>query len=257
MKKGFPGVLLICLLITCLIGIGCVSNEEGRNIARGSAVGAAGGALLGLAMGAAVGEPGLGMAVGGAYGAAAGGVYEYDQARKDRRAKMVADSVGGAEKGETPDGAGKRHFEDFIGEWHISIWALDASGNKITATGRAKGVMGERDQLELSFFDVKSPGYDTVVTGTSLITLSLESGFRLENSSSLTETRQFVGEYIPKFNLYNFYPSINEDGMTITGVIRSNIRIELKVAGSSLMMASTYSIKEGREVKIQEYRFTR
>ncbi len=240
-----------------IIAVGCVSNEEGRNIRRTSAAGAGGGALLGLALGAAVGEPGLGMAAGAASGAAAGAMYEYDQTRQDRRAKMVSESIGGAKKGETAGTAGKRHLDDFIGEWNLSIWALDAQGNRINANGKAKGVLESTEVAKIEVTDVKANGYDAVLSGVSILKYSPENGFEMENNSSVTETRKFVGEYVPENNLYQFYPSINKDGETITGVIRSNIRIELRVSGKNLITASTFSMKEGKEIKIQEYRFTK
>ena len=82
-------------------------------------------------MGALTGDAGLavaGAAAGAAAGGAAGGMYMYDQSRDDRRTKMLADSIGGAKKGESADAAGKRHLQDFTGDWNLSIWSLNLDG---------------------------------------------------------------------------------------------------------------------------------
>jgi len=254
-------VAIFCIFFMASIIAGCATPEEGQNVKRGAGVGAAGGALLGLTMGALTGDAGLavaGAAAGAVAGAGAGAMYEYDQTREDRRTQVLADSIGGAQKGETVDDAGKRHLEDFMGDWNLDIWALDADGKKITATGQAKGVLESREAARIQYMDIKSPGYDQTISGYSLFGYSPGKGFSLENQFSVSpDVRTYVGEYIPNNNAYNFYPSMSEEGKTITGVIRSNVRIELRISGGNLMVAETYTIMDGKEVKMQSYRFTK
>jgi hypothetical protein len=170
----------------------------------------------------------------------------------------MADAVGGARKGETADDAGKRHLEDFLGDWNLDIWALDAEGKKITATGKAKGIMESRETARIDYTEIKAAGIDQVMTGTSVLEYAPAKGFALENTFSVTpEPRRYVGEYIPDKNAYNFYPATNTGGETLTGVIRSNVRIELHVSGSNLMVAETYTMLDGKETQIQSYRFTK
>ena len=254
-------ISVLCFSIIAAFIVACATEGERRQVGKGAGVGAAVGAVAGLALGAATGDAGIaaaGMAVGAAAGAGAGAMYEYDQAREDRRTQTMADAIGGARKGETADDAGKRHLEDFLGEWNLDIWALDAEGKKITATGKAKGVMESRERARIEYTDIKAPGFDQIVTGTSVLEYAPAKGFALENSFSVTpEPRQYVGEYIPQKNAYNFYPATNKEGETLTGVIRSNVRIELRVSGSNLMVAETYTMLDGKETQIQSYRFTK
>lgn len=251
----------VCIGLLILFITACATDEEARQVRKGAGVGAAAGAALGLTLGVISGEPGFaaaGAAAGAAVGGASGAMYEYDQVREDRRTKVLADSIGGGNKGETADDAGKRHLGDYAGEWNLDIWALDADGKKITATGKAKVVMTSKDVLQIEYTDIKSPGYDQELNGTSVVTYSQSNGFTIENKfSTLPETRKFVGEYIPEKNAYNFYPSTNKEGETITGVIRSNVRIELRATGSNLCVAEAYTMIDGEEVKMQSYRFTK
>jgi hypothetical protein len=197
------------------------------------------------------------MAAGAAYGMAGGAAYEYTQAREDQRTKTMADAIGGAKAGETADDAGKRHLDDFLGDWNVDIWSVDATGKKITGNGSAKVVLENKERARFEFTDVKATGFDQVFTGTSLLGYSASNGFTLKNSTSVTPTRDYVGEYIPAKNAYNFYPTGNQEGDTPTGIIRSNVRIEVRVTGSNLFVVETYVMKDGNEVQVQSYRFTK
>jgi len=250
------GIIALYLAVTV---IGC-ATEEGRQAGRGAGIGAAGGAALGLAMGAMPGEAGFaaaGAAAGAMAGAAAGGMYMYDQSRDDRRTKMLADSIGGAQKGETADDAGKRHLDDFLGDWKLDIWTLNAQGNKLTATGRAIGILEGKETARIDYANITAEGFDPI-SGSSVLTYSPSKGFTLENNFSAVQgSRTYVGEYLPAENAYNFYPSTNKDGETITGVIRSNVRIAMRVSGNNLIVAETYTLKDGKETMMQSYRFTK
>ena len=101
--------IVYALLITACLA-GCTTTEGGQEARRGAGYGAAGGAVLGLALGATTGNGSYalaGAAAGAIAGGAAGGMYMYDQSRDDKRTKMLADSLGGAQKGETVETAGK------------------------------------------------------------------------------------------------------------------------------------------------------
>ena len=171
---------------------------------------------------------------------------------------MLADAIGDAQEGETAEDAGKRHLADFVGDWNLDIWALNADSSKLTAKGQAMASLTGKDILRIDHKNIKADGYDQVFSGHSIVTYSTDSGFSIENHFSTNpEPRRFVGEYLPADNKYNFYPSQNAEGETITGVIKSNIRIELRASSSNLVVAETFSMVSGREVQIQQYRFTR
>ncbi len=259
MKPRYVGLGSIVLIIALVVG--CATSQEGQDVKRGTAIGAVGGAAVGLTLGALTGDAGMaaaGAAAGAVAGGAAGGMYMYDQSRDDRRTNTLADAIGGAKAGETADDAGKRHLSDFTGDWNVDIWALDANGQKITAKGKAKAMLTSKDTLTIEYSDIESAGLNQDITGSSVITYSAENGFAIENKFNISpEPRKFVGEYVPDKNAYNFYPTTNVEGKTVTGVIRSNVRIEMRATGTNLAVAETYTIHEGKEVKMQSYRFTR
>ena len=258
-KLKFLSVLEVCLV--ALLVTGCATSQEQQDVKRGAGYGAAGGAALGLALGASTGSgkyAAAGAVAGAAAGAAAGGMYMYDQAREDRRTETLATAIGGAKQGETADAAGKRHLADFAGEWNLDIWSLDADGKRITAKGKATAVLPGKDTLRIEYKDIQSANLDSAISGTSSIGYSANSGFTLENRFSVfPEARRWVGEYLPAKNAYNLYPAQDVEGNTITGVIRSNVRIELRVSGTNLVVAETWSMVDGKEIQIQSYRFTR
>ena len=182
----------------------------------------------------------------------------YDQSRDDRRTKMLADSIGGAKQGETADAAGKRHLGDFAGEWNLNIWALNPDGSKTNASGQATAALTGKDTLRIDYKNIKAQGVDQVFSGSSVLTYSANSGFSIENQFTGVEgTRRFVGEYIPADNVYNFYPSQNIEGETVTGVIRSNVKLQLRASSPNLVVAETFAMVDGKEVQLQQYRFAR
>jgi hypothetical protein len=257
--KEFLRLLFTPVIMTALISA-CANTPEGEAARKGAGYGAAGGALVGLAMGAATGSSKVaaaGAVAGAAAGAGAGAMYEYGQSREDNRTRMLADSIGGAKKGETVDDAGKRHLDDFIGEWNLDIWVLSEDGKKITAKGKAKGVLEAKTRAKIDYLEIAVDGYDDIVTGSSILGYDPQSGFSLENTFSVSgETLQFVGEYVPEGNKYNYYLSGSE-GKTVTGIVRSNVRVEVRISGSNLWIAETFTLIDGKETKIQSYRFTR
>ncbi|WP_455212670.1 hypothetical protein [Kaarinaea lacus] len=248
----------VCLALSMTLVASCANTQEGESARRGAKYGAAGGALVGLALGAATGSgkvAAAGAVAGAAAGAGAGAMYEYDQSRQDRRTQTLADSIGGAKKGETVDDAGKRHLDDFIGDWNLDIWVLSEDGKKITAKGKAKGVLEAKTKAKIEYQEIKVDGYDDIVTGSSILGYDPQSGFSLENTFSVSgETLKFVGEYVPDGNKYNYYLSGSE-GKTVTGIVRSNVRVEVRISSSNLWVAETFTLIDGKEVKIQSYRF--
>lgn len=251
--------LIPFLIIAMLAFMGC-RNQDGQ--VHGAAAGAGLGAVTGLALGALVGEAGLGAATGAIAGAASGAAYEYDQSRQERRNREVVTAVSGNQQGqqaapqETVAQSGTRHLEDFLGNWNVSAWAQKGDGTKISGGGTAKVVMESKEVASMMFDDIKAEGVDGVFDGKAVLSYS-NGGFRLECSSTAYEgTRQYVGEYLPASNTYNFFPvqAGNETGAT--GVIRSNVKIVIKPAGN-LISIDTFSMIDGKETQIQSYRFTK
>jgi hypothetical protein len=254
-------ITVFSLVLTISLLGGCANTPEGESARRGAGYGAAGGAVMGLALGAITGNAGFaaaGASAGAVAGGAAGAMYEYDQHREDNRTRMMAEAIGGARKGETVDGAGKRHLDDFIGDWNINAWALGTDDKKITATGSAKGVLESKTKASIKYSDLKSPNYETVLSGELIMHYDEKNGFSLENRfSSQQQSLTFVGEYIPDGNRYNYYATGGDGGESVSGIIRSNLRVEIRVSGNNMWVAETFTFIDGEEVMIQSYRFTR
>jgi hypothetical protein len=185
-------------------------------------------------------------------------MYEYDQARDDRRTKMLADSIGGANKGETVDQAGTRHLADFIGEWNVAVWELGPDGKRIPATGTAKSVMERKDMVRFDFSDIVVEGFETRVNGYAIVGYNSERGFTLEVKFDVDpQILVWLGEYLPEKNAYNFYFVNNEgDKTSRTGLVRSNVRCEFRASGS-VLVADTFALIDGKEKQVQSYRLTR
>ena len=235
---------------------------------RGARWGAKGGAALGLVLGAATGDAKMaaaGAAVGAASGAAAGAMYEYDQSKQDDRTQMMADAIAGSKSqdvvaGETVGDAGKRHFQDFTGDWTLEIWALDENGKRITATGKARGLSAGENSVRIVYRDISVPSTgESFGGGDTLISYQPGQGFFLENNFTIAdETLKMVGEYLADRNAYNFFLTGNTGGEMISGgILRSSVRLEIRSSGPSLFTAETYTHIDGEEVLVQSYRFIR
>jgi hypothetical protein len=235
----------------------------------GTRTGAMAGALAGLALGAAVGEAGTGLAVGAAYGAAAGSMYDYGQSRQDDRTEMIAgglagrppgESSGGGETGgggETVGDVGRRQMGSFAGDWKVDIWGLAADGSRLTAHGTASGMAAGDNGMRILFREVEVEGRDEKLGGGStLITYDPAQGFYLENNFG-DETLHFVGEYQPDRNAYMFYLSSGDGGSFEGGILYSSVRVELRIASPAMFIAEAFTLVDGKEVQIQQYRFTK
>lgn len=60
---------------------------------------------------------------------------------------------------------------------------------------------------------------------------------------------------MPGENKYNYYLSSGDGGKTVSGIIRSNVRVEVRISGANLWAAETFTLIDGKEVKMQSYQF--
>jgi hypothetical protein len=241
---------------------------------KGARWGAIAGGTLGLAMGAATGDKRMaaaGAAVGAAAGAGAGAMCEYDQGKQDDRTQIVADAIaapkseGSATAGtaaspqETVGDIGRRKMRDFLGDWKLDIWVLGADGQRITASGTSQGLDAGENATRLIYREITAEGIEGSYGGYSLLTYDPGQGFFLENSFSTTgEVVEFVGEYLPDKNAFNYYMTTGSgEEMVSGGIIRSAVRVEIRTSGPAIFVAETYTLIDGEEVQVQQYRFTR
>ena len=222
--------------------------------------GAAAGALAGAALGSIVGEAGA----GAAYGAVAGSMYQYDQSKQDERTQMLADSISGSRAKdigpqETVGDVGKRHMQDFLGDWNLEVWVLAKDGKRIMGSGSAIGVSADVNSTRVVIRDFAAAELpDASGGGYVFLNYDPGQGFSFESSFSFSdEVVKGVGEYLVDKNAYNFYVVSNTSGEMVAGMLRSSARIEIRVSGSAMWVADTYTHIDGREVQVQSYRFTR
>ena len=216
--------------------------------------------MVGAALGSIVGEAGA----GAAYGAAAGSLYQYDQSRQDERTQMLADSIAGSNASdigprETVGDVGKRHMQDFLGDWNLEVWVLAEDGKRIMGSGTAIGVLAGENSTRVIFRDFAVKEFPEA-SGGGYVLLNYDpgQGFSFESSFSFSdEVVKGVGEYLVDKNAYNFYVVSNTSGEMVAGLLRSSARVEIRVSGSAMWVADTYTHIDGKEVQVQSYRFTR
>jgi hypothetical protein len=124
------------------------------------------------------------------------------------------------------------------------------------ANGIAAGDNGTR--LLYRDFDVEGYEEEKLGGGHSLFTYDPAQGFYLENSFTFhEEPLHFVGEYKPDTNAFVFYLSAGKESEFIGGILHSSVRVEFRIASPSLVVAEAFTLQDGKEVQIQQYRFTR
>jgi hypothetical protein len=261
-------VIVLTTILAFSFGVAAAQQEtEKKKRREGRRKGAAGGAVLGLTLGALAGDASL-AAKGAAAGAVAGGVsgslYDYDQSRQDDRTQMLADSIAGSkagdpQPGETVGDTGRRHFEELTGQWKLDIWYMGPEGRGKTATGSARGLAAGDNAVRLLYQDIITEGYDDRISGYSLLNYQPSQGFFLENNFTVDdEVVRAVGEYHVDRNAYDFYLTDPTTGEMLTGgILRSNVRIEIRMIGPTLWIAEAFTMIDGEETKVQTYRFTR
>ena len=80
----------------------------------------------------------------------------------------------------------------------------------------------------------------------------------ISGSKSSDETLYFVGEYLADKNVYDFYlTGTAEPEMITPGMIRSMLRVEIRVSSPAMWVADAFTHIDGKEVQVQSYRFTR
>ena len=79
------------------------------------------------------------------------------------------------------------------------------------------------------------------------------------NQYDYDDAADYAGiDYDATLSLDNYYLTTNTTGeMASGGLLRSNMRVEVRVSGAAMWVAEAYTHIEGEEVLVQSYRFTR
>ncbi len=250
------------LLITFLVS--ACATEGGQEAAKGAKWGAVGGAALGLALGAITGDKQMmlaGAATGAVAGGATGAMYEYDQHRDDKRNLMLANAIGGSNISGSKSAAGAamaNPLEGFIGEWKVSAWGLMPDGKKVTATGKGKGILTAKNTAKINYFDIRPVGYEKPLSGHAIINFDEKEGLTLSTYGADNEIdARFVGEFIAEQKKFVFYLTNSRSNSTVTGILKSDVRIEVRISGANLWIVNTYTLLKGQDTQIQSYRFSK
>jgi len=243
--------LILSSLISVPLLAGCVTpGEDDPNAA--TKQGAMGGALLGLTMGALTGESDLavkGAIAGGVAGGVAGSSLDLQSNRDNIRYDSRNDALATIGSGKNAD---KNHswqqLENFVGVWNVNIQShiLTTEHSKITANGSLASlssanviIANEQGlQLDASFSYDNKDGYQ----------------MRVDNQSKNVSV-DFIGEAVGG-NKVSFYPT-NVDDVIYADVSSSDVRLELSFVGNQIWLIDSYAHIEGKEQKLQTFRFTR
>ena len=129
----------------------------------------------------------------------------------------------------------------------LLLGMVAAAGDaEFAAAGAAAGDNGTR----IMYREIAFEGVDDTFDGTLVMTYDPGQGFFLENSFSYSdEELKFVGEYLTDKN--------TGGEMASGGILRSNMRVQIRSSGATMWVAEAYTHIDGKEVLVQSYRFTR
>jgi|GEM_PF-957929 len=258
-QTSIASVLALTLLT------GCVNpGEDDPNAS--TKQGAAGGALLGLTLGALTGDAELAMkgaVAGGVAGGVAGATNDIQNNRENIRHDSRNDSlsqIGNGNNASTAPYQNKTQnwdqLNNFTGEWNVSIWS-GASEQPVTASAKATGSLAKTTEARIQIQDLAINNNKQPLQLTANFAYTPDAGYTLSVNSNINNVPvQFAGEYQSGMNRYNYYPTSN-DVSVIEGIDSSTVRLELAFAGQNVWMIDTYAQVNGKEEKIQTYRFTK
>ncbi|MDO6763806.1 glycine zipper domain-containing protein [Agarivorans sp. 1_MG-2023] len=251
------GTSISVVFFTSTLLAGCASTDGEPDPNQGMKTGAIGGAVVGLVMGAVTGDAELavkGAVVGAAAGGAGGAMRDYENQQENRRTDTTADAisqpntivVNGDNKGNSQDA----HLSQLLGQWQVSIWAVEADGSVTEADGTASGKMLQSDAATIDLDDLRINGEVVDLQASTTISYSQQLGHQLTVDASILNSEvAYAGEYQAEMNRFNYYPlNISET---------KHMRMELRVVSPQLWLVETFSKQGSEEKMIQSYRFSR
>lgn len=240
---------------------GCVNpGEDDPNAS--TKQGAAGGALLGLTLGALTGDAELavkGAMAGGVAGGVAGASNDIhnnrENIRHDSRNESIA-QVGNASNSSTSTPQSWEQLNNFTGDWNVTIWS-GVTEQPVTATAKATGSLLKTTEARVQVSDLAINKDRQPLQLSADFAYTPETGYTLTVNDNLNDVPViFAGEFQQGMNRYNYYPTSAEADV-IKGIDSSSIRLELGFAGQNVWIIDTYALVNGKEEKIQTYRFTK
>ena len=253
--------LSFAVLLGAALLVAGIHEVTASNHAEGRKRGARGGALLGLTMGAVAGDArwaAAGAVVGGVAGGVAGDWADYQDDREDYRTETLAGAIASkSDGGEGQAPAGWNEIDAFVGDWQVTMWSLDAEGERYDATAKAVSRLDTTSSITFTYSDFVADELDLEVTGTTSLSFSPDRGFEMINHfSSSDEGNRFVGNFNNGDNKYVFFFA-GSDQETFTGIQRTDYRLEMQMVGGDVIVLETWAAVGSEEKRVQSYRLTR
>lgn len=249
------------LLLALIAAAGITACAGSEPLGEGARRGAATGALVGLTMGALTGDAELaamGAVAGGVAGGSAGYMQDYAQDREDYRTETLAAAIASRSdggQGEAP--AGWTQIDSFVGTWRVSMWGLDADGNRIDGSARATSSLDTTSSVtfrfqDLEFYDMKEANF-----GRTTLRFQSDRGFEMINEfMSSPGGNRYVGHFDNASGKYIFFYAGSSDE-SYTGVKRSDYRLEMRMVGGDVIVLETLGPVGGKETVLHSYRMVR
>ena len=155
--------------------------------------------------------------------------------------------------------AGRIGLANFIGDWNLDMWSLATDGSKLEGKGAATGTAEGENATRIMITEFKAAAFPAA-TGGGQILLSFEPGkgfLMVSNFSHSDEVLRFSGRYQADTGKYVFYLMVGSAGKTATGITRSSVRVEIHSTDAASWVADTFASVDGKNTRIQSYRFTR
>ncbi len=143
-----------------------------------------------------------------------------------------------------------------MGDWNVSISGMNAN-MPINASAQANGVLVKVNEAKIDI--------NQVVVNGEIVEINLATNFAYDpvegysatiKNKTNNQVLQLVGEYQPALNRYNFYPT-TDNSLLESDSQRQDFHLQLGFAGNKIWMLDTYAMVDGKETKIQSYRFNK
>lgn len=261
MKNASIKNISVAIVVTLgLAGCSAVDHDDEHAATK---KGAMGGALLGLTLGALTGDAGLAMkgaVAGGVAGGVAGSAADLENSRESSRSSGRDDAIANIGNNNQQASTEKEdewsELTNFMGDWNVSISGMNAD-KAVKATAQANGVLVKTTKAQVVINQVIVDGEIAEIKLTTQFSYDPIEGYSavIKNETNNQELH-FAGEFQPGLNRYNFYP-ISDDALFVAGTQTQDFHIQLGFAGKKIWMLDTYALVDGKETKIQSYRFSK
>jgi len=241
------GSLVLSILIGC-------ANQSSSRVNEAAGSGAAIGAGIGLLIGVLSGDARkavAGVAVGAAVGAGEGAYEGWRQEQDDERTRQLVNAIKESktaevqQSGTNPADHTREELTRFLGVWSMEGWAQEPGEERLTVQAKVNGDVEMSYFVELAYIDIKVPGVDTQIWGTSMLGYTDGEGYNITTRfNTLPEPlRLSGGEYSVSTRTFTF--------------AESGFRVVMRFENPDRFTVQTFITSNGSDEQVESYRFTR